>query len=135
MKKGILVLSIIFIIAGCSQKSKESEVHAKIENTLKSVSFLYDSTGIDPSRLLSIFEKTNKAIDSIGYPDAGYKVWIIQNDSARTVRFMIEGYWPDQAIYDSIHKNALYQNALKDDDKKVWSSLKNLSYNRFLLVK
>lgn len=134
MKKSILLLSI-FVIASCSQKSKDSEEITKIENTLKSVSFLYDSTGIDPSALLSKFEKINKAIDSIGYPDAGYEVWIIQNDSAKNVRFMIEGYWPTQVIYDSIHENALYQNALNADDKKFLSGIRNISYNRFLRVK
>ncbi|OFY09301.1 MAG: hypothetical protein A2X05_12705 [Bacteroidetes bacterium GWE2_41_25] len=135
MKKAIFLVSIIFVIASCTQKSKESEEITKIENTLKSVSLLYDSLGIDPSELLSMFERINKAIDSIGYPDAGYKLWIIQSDSTKDFRFMLEGYWPNQAIYDTIHKNELYLNAWNADDKKVWSSMKNISYNRFLLVK
>jgi hypothetical protein len=82
-----------------------------------------------------MFERINKAIDSIGYPDAGYKLWLIQGDSIKNFRFLLEGYWPNQAIYDTIHKNKLYLNAWNSEDEKVWSKMKNISYNRFSLVK
>lgn len=135
MKKTIFFGLIFFILFGsCTLKSKKSEEINKINNTLKSVSLLYDSIGISPTDLLSMFEKINKAIDSIGYPDAGYKLWLIQNDSIKDFRFMIEGYWPNQAIYDTIHNNKLYRNALSSEDKKVWRKMNNISYNRFILV-
>ncbi len=136
MKKTIFFGLILFVLFGsCTQKSKESEEINKIENTLKSVSLLYDSIGINPSELLSMFERINKAIDSIGYPDAGYKIWLIQGDTIKDFRFMLEGYWPNQAIYDTIHNNKLYLNAWNSEDEKVWRKMKNISYNRFLLVK
>jgi len=136
MKTTILSGLILFVLfASCTQKSKESEEIKKIENTLQSVSLLYDSIGINPSELLSMFERINIAIDSIGYPDAGYKLWLIQDDSIKDFRFMLEGYWPNQAIYDTIHNNKLYLNAWNSEDEKVWRKMKNISYNRFLLVK
>jgi len=123
------------MIASCTQKGKETESTLKIENTLKSVSLMYDSIGIDPSLLFNMFEKANKAIDSIGYPDAGYKLWLLQGDEPKDFRFMLEGYWPNQAIYDTIHKNEIYLNAWNSIDEEVWNKLKRISYYRFILVK
>ena len=136
MKRAVFTCMIIcFVIAGCTLKPKESGNVNKIENTLQSVTFLYDSAGTNPNELLSLFDRVNKVIDSIGYPDAGYKLWIIQGDSSRSYRFMVEGYWPDQATYDTIHNNKLYKNAWSTDAMKVWGQMKTVSYNRFTLVK
>jgi hypothetical protein len=132
---GFLAMSfIIFICSNCNPKTEDI---AKIENTLKSVSFFYDSAGVNPSTLLASMERMNKAIDSIGYPDAGYKVWIVQSDTFKEYQFMIEGYWPDQAVYDLIHNHELYKNAnnkIEQEDEELWKNLNNISYNRFILV-
>ena len=129
------ILAIILIMLVCSLCAPRSEDVVKIENTLKSVSLFHDSTGVNPSELLSFLESMNKAIDSIGYPDAGYKLWIVQSDTSKDYRFMLEGYWPDQAAYDLIHNNDLYKNASKGGDETVWKNLKNVSYKRFIIVK
>jgi len=136
MKK-IIFLSLIIslIIVTCTQNKVVPE--SKIENTLKSVSFWYDSVGIDPHELFLSIERTNKIFDTIGYPDAGYELWLVQSDTNKTYRFMIEGYWPDQAIYDSIHNHELYKNnnpATKVEEE-VWKALKGVDYNRFTRVK
>lgn len=137
--KTILCLSLIIslIIGSCTQPKAEPDV--TIENTLKSVSFWYDSVGIDPHELFLSLERVNKVIDTIGYPDAGYKLWLIQSDTNKTYRFMMEGYWPDQAIYDTIHNNELYKRAdaalASKEEEELWNALKNISYNRFILVK
>ncbi|MCJ7448211.1 MAG: hypothetical protein MUO72_10990 [Bacteroidales bacterium] len=125
---------IVFFCYSCLQKVKESQDVAKIENTLKSVSLIYDSIGVNPSEMLSSFERINKAIDSIGYPDAGYKLWLVQSDSTKDFRFMLEGHWPNQAIYDTIHKNKLYKDTF-NEEMKFWRGAKSVSYNRFILVK
>jgi hypothetical protein len=132
---GFLVLTIIFLnCTSCTQRVKESEKVVKIENTLKSVSFLNDSVKIEPSILLSMFERINKAIDSIGYPDAGYKLWLVQSDSTKNFRFMLEGYWPNQALYDTIHNNELYKDAF-NAEMKLLNGIISVSYHRFTLVK
>jgi hypothetical protein len=82
---------LIFFCISCKQNVKESEVVVKIENTIKSLSFWSDSIGIETSELISVFEHLNKGIDSIGYADAGYKVWLVQGDTIKNLRFMIEG--------------------------------------------
>jgi hypothetical protein len=135
MKK-ILFLSMIIcaVIVNCTQKAKESEKVVKIENTIKSISLWSDSIKIEPSALLLSFERINKAIDSLGYPDAGYKLWLIQSDTNKNFRFMVEGSWPNQAIYDTIHNHELYKNTMKAEEK-LFSGLKVVSYNRFTIVK
>jgi hypothetical protein len=137
--KYILYLGLIIslIIISCTQKKAVPET--KIENSLKSVSFWYDSVGIDPHLLFLSVDRVNKVIDSIGYPDAGYIVWLVQSDTNKAYRFMMEGYWPNQAIYDTIHNNVLYKNANKaatsKEEEEMWKALKGVDYNRFTLVK
>jgi hypothetical protein len=133
MKK-ILFLSVIIplIIVSCTQKKVEPV--GKIENTIKSISLWSDSIKVEPSALLLSFERINKAIDSLGYPDAGYKLWLVQGDTIKNFRFMVEGSWPNQAIYDTIHKNELYKNAMKAEEK-LFNGLKMVTYNRFTIVK
>jgi hypothetical protein len=136
MKKNVFfALLIAMVVGSCTQNKAVPET--RIDNTLKSVSFWYDSVGIDPHLLFLSLERVNKAIDSIGYPDAGYKVWLVQSDTNKAYRFMIEGYWPNQAIYDTIHNSVLYKNANKAAASKeeIWKALKEVSYNRFTLVK
>jgi hypothetical protein len=133
---GLLAISIMgLLFSNCNQKTEDV---IKIENTLKSVSLWSDSAGVDPLELLSSIERANRAIDSIGYPDAGYKLWIVQSDTFKEYRFMLEGYWPDQAVYDIIHNHELYKNASKgyeQEEEELWKGLKSTSYNRFILVK
>lgn len=137
MKRAIFLgLVIALIIGSCTQKNKKAEMEVKIENTLKTIHFYSDSTGIDPSALFSAWERINKTIDSIGYPDAGYKLWLIQGDTNKAVRFMVEGNWPTQAIYDTIHENQLYKNfKITPEEKKLFSEIKQVSYHRFTVVK
>jgi len=135
MKK-IILLSIL-LSTTFFQCKQRVEPEMKLENTLKSVSFYYDSIGIDPQVLFMYCDRVNKIIDSIGYPDAGYKLWQVQSDTNKSYRFLIEGYWPDQAIYDTIHNNKLYKNfkpAMKAEED-LWKALKSVSYNRFTIVK
>ena len=133
MKKVIFFgLIISLVIGSCAQEAKESEKVIKIENTLKSVSFWSDSIGIEQSELLSGLESLNKAMDSIGYPDAGYKLWLVQGDTITDFKYMIEGYYPSQAIYNTIHNHELYVTARRDE---MISKLQMVSYNRFTLLK
>jgi len=135
MKK-IFFLSIVCILfaSSCIQKSKEPEKVSSIENTLTSITFISDSTGTEPAAIFRSLDKVNQAIDTIGYPDAGYKLWLIQSDTSKNIKFMIQGSWPDQEVYNTIHKNELYLNAMKEWQKSA-SNLKEISYNRFILVK
>lgn len=136
MKKNILLCAVISLIfVGCMQQKAAPE--SRIENTLKSIHLYSDSVGIDPQALWSFCERANKVIDSIGYPDAGYTLWIVQSDTNKAYRFMLEGSWPNQALYDTIHNNKLFKNiqpATKAEED-LWKALNDYVYNRFTIIK
>ena len=130
----IAVAVLISFNSSCSQKTAEEEEIVPIENTLKSVSLFKDTAQLEPAEILASLERVNQAIDSIGYPDAGYQLWIVQSDTVDDFRFMINGFWPDQAAYDQIHNHELYKSASEAEDV-IWNKLKNTWYNRFQRVK
>ena len=101
----IIVLSLLVI--SCNQVSEETEKPIKIENTLISVGLLKDTVGVNLEELKIMYQAINAAIDEIGYPDAGYDIWINQNEEAEN-RFIHIGYWPDQEAYSTIHKDQRY---------------------------
>lgn len=130
----VLVAVTVFYISSCTQKDIEKEEFSKIENTLKSVSFWQDSLKVDPANVRESLERVNKVIDSIGYPDAGYQLWLVQSDTTTDYRFLINGCWPNQEVYDEIHNHELYKNAT-EWDKEIWNNLYLISYDRFTRVK
>jgi len=126
--------AFVVITLSCTPSKKESQQVVKLENALKSVSFLLDTITVDPSEMLASLERINKAIDEIGYPDASYQLWQIQGDSITEFKFILEGYWPDQAIYDTIHNHELYKEA-GEEDAELWNKLDAVMYHRFIKVK
>jgi hypothetical protein len=130
----IIVAVTVFSISSCTQKDIEKEESSKIENTLKSVSLWQDSIKVDPAKLMASLEHINKAIDSIGYPDAGYQLWLLQSDTVADYRFLINGYWPNQEAYDEIHNHELYNNST-EWNTDFWKNLHMIRYDRFTRVK
>jgi len=124
-----IIIMISIISTSCTDQVKETEKPVKIENTLQSVSYFQDTVGYDPQFLLEVFTSYNKAIDEIGYPDAGYKIWLIQEDTT-DIRFMVEGFWPSQEVYDEIHDHQLYIKAGESDDNNL-DGLVWIEYLRF----
>ncbi len=126
----LLVIASLLVLSSCDQSTKETDKKAQIKNTIKSVTLFQDSIGIEPIQLLADLERINNAIDSIGYPDAGYKLWEVISDDTLEFRFMVEGYWPDKETYETIHDHELYQNETKIENA-TWSGLKSTWYYRF----
>ena len=132
MKRNIffILLMIIAITFSCTSQGDKD----KIPNTLKSVSLWSDFNGIDPGQLLASLERVNQTIDTLGYPDAGYKLWIVTEDSLE-FRFMIEELWPNQEVYDMINENEKYkyamENYLDEAEKKLWDSLNMQWFSMF----
>lgn len=139
MKKGIQITAIIFVLTGllstsCNPGEEASNEPAKIENTLQSVSYFKDTIGYETSYLLEVFSKYNAAIGEIGYPDAGYKLWMIQEEDSTGLKYMAEGFWPNQDAYDEIHNHQLYQ-AVGEDESNNLDGLVWLEYHRFAKIK
>lgn len=137
MKKTTFILTLLFatllICFSCNSATDTSDTEERIENTLQSVSYFSDTTDLDPQVINEALTSVNEVISEIGYPDAGYKVWLIQPDSSN-VRFMVEGHWPDQETYEKIHDNQLYKNAIEASEK-AFSSLDWVDYHRFEKIK
>jgi len=130
MKKQLfrfLLLTILttFLAAGC-----KTTVTPKIENTLKSVSLVKDTIGHDPALIRDMFDKYNAAVAEIGYPDAGYSFWVIQEDTSE-IKYLFEGSWPDQETYDMIHEHPLYKE-VGESTKGTLEGLVAASYYRFI---
>ena len=124
---------VLLASQSCNTQVPDTEEPAKIENTLQSVSYFQDTVGIDPAALLKLFSSMNEVIDEIGYPDAGYKLWMRQSDNS-DVRFMVEGLWPDQAAYDLIHNHQLFKDA-RTASSAAMDGLVFAKYYRFEKVK
>ena len=136
-KSSVIIVTIVTILMqfSCDTKVDQSVSQDEINNTLKSVSLWQDSIGINPTELLADFEKVNIAIDSIGYPNAGYKIWEVTSEDSLGFRFMIEGLWPDQKTYDLIHNHELYKKVVTVVENGTISRLKNTWYYRFNHIK
>ena len=137
MKKNILFIvflaAIVITATFCSTDKEEVQEIVKIPNTLQSVSYFQDTIGMDPQELLTFFNQWNKAIVEIGYPDAGYKIWLIQEDTSN-INYMVEGHWPDQETYDKIHDHELYQKVYEENQDK-FEGLVSVEYRRFKEIK
>lgn len=129
----ISIVSFVLFCMSCTKPVKQEIKHEKIKNTFKSVSLFQDSIPIEPHELRKILTIMNVAIDSIGYPDAGYKLWEVSTDSP-DFRYMVEGYWPDKATYTLIHEHELYVKA-GEKAKPMMKGLKSTWYNRFTRIK
>lgn len=125
----IIALAAILISASCNNNSKVIEEPAKIENTLKSVSYFQDTVGYDAKELWAAFNVFNEAIAEYGYPDAGYELWVI-NEEDTDIRFMVQGSWPDLETYQKIHDSEPYKNA-SEKTGGLWDGLISLEYHRF----
>lgn len=132
-----LSLVIALIIGSCAQKTKDSGDTGKTENTYISVGIVKATVGIDPAAVLSHYQRRNKAIDSLGYKGFGYMVWQLESDSNKENMFMSLGFWPDKAVYDTIHNNELFLNSAKftPEEEKLFAGDTMVFYNRFKLIK
>lgn len=114
MKFPQVILSICLVsslaFTSCKPKLIPLAQPLKIENTLKTITLYPDSLSADSSQFLKLLEQLNAAIDSMGYPDAGYQVWKVENTDDLFYKFMVEGNWPDAETYDMILHHELYQS-------------------------
>lgn len=132
MKAKIILILLFAAVAAfsCTENQRQSNENTVAENTLKSVSLFLDTVSVDAQELKKSAERINAAIDSIGYPDAGYRIWEVVSSDSLNFKFMVEGYWPDQATYDTIHQHHLYQDIVQKEEA-LWQGLQQNWYYRF----
>ena len=130
----VFVFAVLLLVNYSCAPAVSEKAESQIENTLKSVSLVKDTVSIDQTEFLASLERINEAIDSIGYPDAGYELWIVQSDTVTDFRFMVNGNWPNQEVYDEIHEHELYKSALEPEEE-LWNKLTTTLYCRFTRVR
>lgn len=116
------IMSLIFFYSCTSEQvntvDNSSEKQIELANSLpvKSV-LLYDTIQRWPlDTIQAALADINAVIASIESRDAGYSIWKVQSDTIPDYRYLIQGHWPDQASYDSIHVNPDFRKAL---DKNI----------------
>lgn len=135
-----LLLSVIFFSACFVKQEKPIEtLHSNQEyfsNSLpvKSV-LLYDTIQRWPiDTIQAALKDINQVIANIETREAGYSLWKVQSDSIPDYRYLIQGHWPDQASYDSIHVNPDFRKAL-DKNVHIFSETRKWDlYRRYKLM-
>jgi hypothetical protein len=85
--------------------------------------------------LAAVLADINAAIAEIGYPNAGYRVFKVQSDSAAEYVYLWEGNWPSQGAYDVIHENEAYVAAF-EAHRPVFDALADAHvYHRYVEVR
>lgn len=130
---GLVTLTITLFSFSCTNPVKKVEEPVKIENTLQSVSYFKDTLSSNPDELLKGIISFNEAIDKIGYPDAGYEIWIIKEDESG-IRFMVQGNWPNEEVYEEIHEHELFKEASKTISE-IFTGLVSVEYHQFKKLK
>lgn len=120
----------LLVFTSCNEAPREADEVKSIENKIKTVSLFLDTIPSDADELMESAERINAAIDSIGYPDAGYKIWMVKSQDSLDFKFMVEGYWPSDEVYDIIHQHKLYKQTMQQEEA-VWQGLQRNWYYRF----
>lgn len=98
---------------------------------LKSVSLFNLPTTMAEADLIAILTEMNEAVEASGYPAAGYRLWKVSTEQDGDYAYMVEGNWPSQSVYDSIHRHEAYlemQQRLRPTIEKL---LETGKYNRY----
>lgn len=139
-KTGFLLLillgaGVLALLPSCTTPAATAdEAPQQIENTLKSVTLVRNPAQLDMTEIKALFEGVNQAIDSIGFPDAGYQLWAPATSDSLGFEFIVEGHWPDQARYDLIHEHELYK-AATDVVQGEWEKMEQVTYYRLKEVR
>jgi len=138
----ILTTFLVSIIGfSCLSPQEREDVTQSEDETLypssipvKSV-LLYDTIKRWPiDTILSALSDINKVIASIEPRGAAYSLWKVQSDTIPDYRYLIQGHWPDQQSYDSIHINPDFRKAL-DDNVHIFTETRKWDlYRRYELI-
>lgn len=131
------LIYFIFIIIACTSCShtdqgiQMNKAMTSPSSHVKSV-MLYDSINKWPiDTIQSAIDRLNEVIGEIESRPAGYSIWKVQSDTINTYQYLIQGHWPDQAAFDSIHVNPDFRKQL-DADVHVYNETRKWKlYRRY----
>lgn len=142
MKLHYTLVICVFTLISCHSKTEHKTV-LKQANTAKTNAstyvksvMLYDTIQRWPlDSIQAAIDDINEVVASIEPRKAGYSIWKVQSDTIIDYRYLIEGHWPDQASYDSIHVNPLFRAELDRNVHIFTETRKWELYRRYELLK
>ena len=102
--------------------------------SFKSVHFFNLTWDAEEAFLVEALQDLNSAIEEIGYPDAGYRLWKVSTRREGRYAYLLEGVWPDQVAYDAIHASAIWQRAVERAQPVMGQIVEQEVYDRFQAI-
>lgn len=114
--KAISTLSfcLVLFLASCQKTHVTDEKQSQPQNTYLTTLRFSAEPNITDAQIVEYVEKYSKAIIDQGYPQLTYKIWKIYADSpAKVQTYLVEGNWPDRAIWEKIHFDDKYKAVIE----------------------
>ena len=130
-----VVMAIVLFCACQPQKTQAVEEVVEEQGAYVKSVLLYDTIRKWPiDTILDALADINLVIAEIETRQAGYSLWRVQSDTIPDYRYLIQGHWPDQASYDSIHVHPDFRKAL-DDNLHIFTETRKWDlYRRYELI-
>ncbi len=102
--------------------------------SLKTVHFFNLTWDAEETFLVEALQLLNSAIEEAGYPDAGYRLWKVSTWREGRYAYLMEGIWPDQATYDTIHASSAWLAAQERVQPVMGQIVEQEVYDRFRAI-
>jgi quinol monooxygenase YgiN len=101
---------------------------------LKSHHLLNLPPSVTEADFVAVLRGMNAAVAAAEYPNAGYRLWKVTGKQAGGHAYLLEGDWPSQAAYDSIHTHPAYRAAAERARSTIQAAQRDQVYNRYIEV-
>lgn len=130
--KTIYALSfcIVLLLASCQKAQISDEKQSPAQNTYLTTLRFNAAPDVTDAQIVEYVEKYSKAIIDQGYPQLTYKIWKIYVDSpAKVQTYLVEGNWPDRAVWEKIHFDEKYKTVIEaTKDMKITTNGEMVHY-------
>lgn len=98
---------------------------------LKSVHLFSLTWDVEEALIINALQELNEAVAEVGYPEYGYRLWEVSADHEGDYTHLLEGTWPNQEIYDEIHRAEVFQRTATRVAPLLESLILGRLYNRY----
>jgi hypothetical protein len=134
MRRAFLIVCVCVVAVLTSTFTVAARTHAAPLPALKSVHLFTPPDSMNETRILALLAESNGVMRRIGYPNASYRLWKLSSKQTGAPTYMVEGVWPSQAAYDSIHTHELWTASGKKLDAAYTAMYGTQVYYRYVQV-